>query len=480
MKIKFILPLFLLFLFHNPIIAQQKQPVIKIDNGVKVNEHPVSRGLLKVSDLKHGNNEVTISGKLVNFNDRAILFDYSELSYLKPFENNLQIMPDMNGNFSVKFNLKEANYFFLGRNELYLSPGDVLNVVVDYNAPEKSVFHGAGAEADDYLKTVPFPKSGSYLNGGLNIRGTLRQTLDTVLQLAQARRDKLKATKKLPKDFADIEKARIEADLFSSFKLLAGFFIRGNRVSDSERDSVFAESKKLLDPLWDKYAVNLMKVDNLKLEAFRSNYYSILDSYKRNQTPVDARIKDWQYAYELVYEINHIDNKKVLATFLPKIDSIKNNRYREAARETLSGKLEFTTGDMTKDFTAIDADNRPVKLSSLKGKVIFIDFWATWCGPCLEEMPRFEKLKKQYEGNQDIAFVALSVYDNKKLWKDYLKRTNAKGVQLFADIIALKPYKVLSVPRTVVIDKNFKVVMLYGPLPSNPGLKDYLDTLLKK
>ncbi|MFC0516296.1 TlpA family protein disulfide reductase [Mucilaginibacter angelicae] len=480
MKIKCILLSFIIFLFYNPIIAQQKQPVIKSDKPVSFSKRTAFLNHPKVSDLKQQKQEVIITGKLVNFNNRVVLLDYSELLYLKPPESNLQIVPDTNGNFSIKFNLKEANYFLLGRNELYLSPGDVLNVVIDNNAPEKSVFRGSGTAADNYLKTVPFPKAGSYLDGGFNIKHTLQQTLDTVLQLAQARRDNLKTIKGLSNAFADIERARIEADLFSSFKLFAGLFIRRNKVPESKKDSIFAETKKLLDPLWDEYAVNLMNAENLKVEAFRSNYYSILDSYERKHIPVDAQLKDWQYAYELVYRVNQVDDKKMLATFLPKIDSIKNRSYREAAKETLTGKLEFTTGDEARDFTAFNANDQQVKLSSLKGKVIFIDFWATWCGPCLEEMPYFEKLKKQYESNADIAFIALSVGDNKKIWKDHLKKNNATGMQLFADVIELKAYKILSIPRVVIINKDFRVAMLYGPVPSNPGLKDYLDGLLKK
>ena len=185
-------------------------------------------------------------------------------------------------------------------------------------------------------------------------------------------------------------------------------------------------------------------------------------------------------AYELVYEANQTDDKKVLATFVPKIDSIKNAVYRNAARETLNARIEFGIGDAALDFTAFDIDDKPVKLSSLKGKVIFVDFWATWCGPCLDEMPYFEKLKKQYKDNPNIAFVSLCVIDNKQVWKNHLKKINAAGEQLFADVIEMKPYKILSIPRTVVIDKDFKVVMLSGPLPSNPGLKDYLDKMLAK
>ena len=177
----------------------------------------------------------------MNFNNRTLLYDYSELSYLKLPDNNQQIIPDSNGNFSIKFNLNEANYFLLGRNELYLSPGDVLNVIIDNNAPEKSVFRGSGTYANNYLKTVPSPHAGSYLEGGGNIKRTVKESLDTVLQLAQAKRDRLKFTNGLPKAFVAIEKARIEADLFSSFKFLAGFFYQEKQNSGrAERKSFCA------------------------------------------------------------------------------------------------------------------------------------------------------------------------------------------------------------------------------------------------
>ena len=130
-------------------------------------------------------------------------------------------------------------------------------------------------------------------------------------------------------------------------------------------------------------------------------------------------------------------------------------------------------------FKAIDINGAAVLLSSLRGKIIYIDLWATWCGPCLEEMPHYEALKEKYKDNPSVAFVSLSIDDNTGLWRNNMANRKAGGYQWLINRNKLDAYNIVGIPRVLLIDKNFKVVDMNAPLPSSKKLPALIESLLK-
>ena len=124
-------------------------------------------------------------------------------------------------------------------------------------------------------------------------------------------------------------------------------------------------------------------------------------------------------------------------------------------------------------------------LESLKGKYVYIDVWATWCGPCRAELPFLKEIEKQY-GSKNIAFVSISVDVDKdhEKWLTFVKDKELEGIQLFADKNWLsdfiKAFGINSIPRFILIDPTGMVVDADAARPSNPKLKVQLDSLLKK
>ena len=74
-------------------------------------------------------------------------------------------------------------------------------------------------------------------------------------------------------------------------------------------------------------------------------------------------------------------------------------------------------GSVVKDFEMRDRDGNLVKLSDFKGKLVYMDIWATWCGPCVEEIPNMEKLYQHYKDDPQILLVSVSVDRKKNLWE---------------------------------------------------------------
>ena len=124
------------------------------------------------------------------------------------------------------------------------------------------------------------------------------------------------------------------------------------------------------------------------------------------------------------------------------------------------------------------------KLEDLRGKYVYIDVWATWCGPCRAELPSLKKIEEKYKG-KNIQFVSISVDVDKDLekWKTFVKDKQLGGIQLFADknwmSDFIKAFQINSIPRFILIDPNGKVVNADANRPSNSKLEEQLDALLK-
>lgn len=134
-------------------------------------------------------------------------------------------------------------------------------------------------------------------------------------------------------------------------------------------------------------------------------------------------------------------------------------------------------------------------LSDLKGKYVYVDIWATWCGPCKREIPFLKEIEKKYH-NKNIEFVSISV-DNgrgykgetpeaKKAasvegWKKMIAEENLGGIQLLADkdwkSDFVQGYQIQGIPRFILIDPDGNVVDANAPRPSSPKLIELFDKL---
>ena len=122
-----------------------------------------------------------------------------------------------------------------------------------------------------------------------------------------------------------------------------------------------------------------------------------------------------------------------------------------------------------------------VPLSKYKGKIIFIDLWATWCLPCLAEFLFFDSLKQNYRTNNNLVFISLSIDKNTEAWKKYLTEKGRKDeTEYIIDKLKLTAYSIEAIPRTIIITKDYKIAMLDGPLPSAKETKSIINALLEK
>lgn len=121
-------------------------------------------------------------------------------------------------------------------------------------------------------------------------------------------------------------------------------------------------------------------------------------------------------------------------------------------------------------------------LKDFRGSYVFIDVWATWCGPCKYEMPFIGKVEKQFHG-KNIKFVSISVdrLKDEAKWRNMIKAQGLTGIQLLADKeIAssfIAAYYIQAIPRFIILDKEGKIVNSDSPRPSEPELVEILNAL---
>ena len=114
------------------------------------------------------------------------------------------------------------------------------------------------------------------------------------------------------------------------------------------------------------------------------------------------------------------------------------------------------------DFTLTTPDGKALTLSSLKGKVVLIDFWASWCGPCRKENPNLVKLYEKYK-NKEFTILSVSLDDNETAWKSAIEQDGLVWPNHVSDLKGWQSpmtqvYGFNSIPHTVLVSKDGKIL----------------------
>jgi len=142
-------------------------------------------------------------------------------------------------------------------------------------------------------------------------------------------------------------------------------------------------------------------------------------------------------------------------------------------------------GKSAYDFTLPDVNDKMVNMKDFKGKVVLVDVWATWCGPCKAQMPFLKEVEESYKGNDNIVFagISLDAQKDKQKWLDMIKEKQLNGVQLLDDFGKTfgRKYKMVAIPRFLLIDKKGNWAEIRCPLPENKEkFKKYIDRELNR
>ena len=154
--------------------------------------------------------------------------------------------------------------------------------------------------------------------------------------------------------------------------------------------------------------------------------------------------------------------------------------YQEATRTGSPGVVNI--GQMAPDFTIKDQTGKLVKLSDYKGKVVFLNFWATWCGPCVDEAPEVEKLNNTLK-DKKFQMLTVAIDTDWKPVNDFFAK-HGLTVPVFLDPgqqIARGQYKITGVPETFIIDASGHVVKhTFVAHWADPRVVSFIESLIQQ
>ncbi len=449
-----------------------------------------------------------------------------------------ELLKDTNGKFKLETNQLNKGYYKINETLIFLAPGFDLNMAINDGIIN---FSGKGSLENNCLQKIAARKKKLNVKSKLFYEKVKLELEDFKSYLKEYTDWVYKLTKEedLDDDFVIMENRKallLTQFVLSKYVGVHGLNFKDTRLSDyasslkredfsnpkimAKFDSIRKITTKDMLPreLRNQITseihaeINLNDEELLVSEAngFINLVYDILTQYgqkrrfaQRDKRP--ANREDYKPKELFIRDviIDSISNKVVKEYFLRNatkrlIQSSEkyakasyeiftqnntNKSYAKEIDEIYNSFLAMATGNPSPKFFNYESiSDEKVSLDDFKGKYVYIDVWATWCGPCKKEIPFLKKVEKQYHG-KNIVFLSISVdvQKSKKLWQNMVKSKQMTGVQLIADNAFksdfITSYNIISIPRFILIDPEGNIISANAKRPSNPGLIEDLDSL---
>ena len=381
------------------------------------------------------------------------------------------------------------------RTSLYLRPGDDVRLTLDFARFDESLaYTGRGAAANNYLAqslwkfefsppdaALPRPQPTATTSAA-----QMRQLADAFRQARQAFLTTYAKAHPLPADFQ--RNTALDIDLNWAISLLEypGAYRYVARQEPALPATYFDFLQQLPLKQFDSYLTDRGMNGNTAVLRFLNGYANrLVPGGKLSTDPAEATrlyaqaradfgssAKAIDLAMYQLYSWKLDDNLDgVLAAYPTFRVQNHDSIHARGLRTAITGLLAVRDGQPAPAFTLLNQAGHKVSLSDLRGKVVYLDFWGTWCKPCMQEMPASSDLKKKFEG-RDVAFVYISVNDKAEKWQQVLAAqhlTSANSIHLRSpenDDVPSR-YQVVQFPTYWLIGRDGRIVSHRAPRPSD-------------
>nr|WP_320120420.1 TlpA disulfide reductase family protein [uncultured Marinifilum sp.] len=417
---------------------------------------------------------VIVKGNLQNFGEGKLM--------LRDADNNtIEVVVNDQGVFSDTLAAGKTGLMY-GRNsvEFYGLPSNVIEITADANDFKNTLkFGGDLASFNHYLMVKSEMSNAERAKVqevySLDEAGFMKVAKENTAKLMQ----EFEKVTDIPASLKELERKAVETKYYADLTTYISYYPYISKDNTYEPSEMFLAEFDKVD------------LSDEKLAEYSSEFYIFARGY--------ATVKGNQLYKKEGLSSEMLGFMKVLNSF--KCQDLKNRLGHITMLRNLTGSEdkdalyeEFkkccTEEDKIKEVTElynkvckldkgmpspkfVDYENCAGGTSSLddfKGKYVYIDVWATWCGPCRGEIPHLQKVEHKYHG-KNIEFVSISVDQDKDKWKKMVTDKELGGVQLIAsDKQFTDAYAITGIPRFILIDPAGKIVSKSAPRPSNPEL----------
>ncbi|MEO0731871.1 MAG: TlpA disulfide reductase family protein [Bacteroidota bacterium] len=404
--------------------------------------------------------------------------------------NSYDLTVAADGTFHDTLMISGPNYVDLafGQNQfwVYAAPGDEVVVAVD----SLPTFSGSNAAINGYLYQDVLAQQAMYASFEKIYR---MPEADYVQYEDSLRADKLARMAKLPtgsEAFQEFHRKGIDYEYkfnAAKYPMYHSYHFRDYEPTEILTD-VYAEVDLDNEEDAQRYGTYRSLVSHLideRVEKIieKDTTLSILEGQLMVLTDIQSpTIRQEQLNYALYnFDVN-VENPEAMRDRMLALAG--HEETKEAINERYEVISRLQPGAPSPTFDYENFTGGTTKLADLKGKYVYVDVWATWCGPCIQEIPHLKKVEEDFH-DADIEFVSISIDElaSRDRWRNMIEKRELGGTQLLADkdweSDFIRSYGIRGIPHFILLDDEGNIVSAQAERPSDPSLRERLEKLAR-
>ncbi len=210
-------------------------------------------------------------------------------------------------------------------------------------------------------------------------------------------------------------------------------------------------------------SIKVSKIEYKSATEYANAYFAILD-----EIFVEQEIAEKLYYIFINDFISYYGAESVIDVYTKYKDIATDKQKISELDKIFAEYNKLAAGQASVNWSFPDLTGKVHNLSDFNGKYIYIDVWATWCGPCKAETPHLIALKEKFKG-KNVEFIQISVDEKKSDWENYVSKEGLDGIQLFANgwnNPLCEFFKISGIPRFILIDKDGNILNSNADRPS--------------
>lgn len=376
----------------------------------------------------------------------------------------------------------ESGYYRLSHDKesasIYLSPGDSINVTLNFEEFDESLtYSGNGAGNNNYLARKYLVEEKANFDVAKIFALEENEFISKLDERKASKMKLLKEAKNVTKDFMALEEKNIEYDYLSNLQNYQSYHSYFAKKEDFMPSDNFMNLIETVDYNNEE--------DYNKLNSYKrltQNYYSNKISNSDNPSEVFKTLNTKAFpdlkkdlANNLIYDISP-NNTHNEAYYNGLMNMSSDEKYKEKLKTKYDKVMKLAKGMPSPEFVKYENHKGgKTSLEDLRGQYVYIDIWATWCGPCIREIPSLKEVEILFH-DKNITFVSISIdkAEKHKEWVEMVEEKELGGIQLIAgkdwNSQFVQDYAIEGIPRFILIDPDGNIVDADAPRPSDPKL----------